>query len=80
MRLAVAINHALAGRRISQVAAAALLSINQPKVSALAHYQLAGFSVERLMKFLNALGCDVEIIVRPGANHRKSGKILVIAA
>jgi Helix-turn-helix domain len=31
------------------------LGINQPKVSALANYRLEGFSVERLMHFLNAL-------------------------
>ena len=37
----------------------------QPKVSALVYYQLAGFSVERLMEFIVALGCDVEIVVRP---------------
>ena len=65
VRLAVAINRQLAERRLTQAAAAARLSINQPKVSALKHYRLEGFSVERLMGFLTALGSDIEIRIRP---------------
>ena len=80
VRLAVAIHRSLTERRLAQTAAADLLGINQPKISALVNYQLAGFSVERLLHFLNALGCDVEIVVRRKANPRKSGKILVSAA
>jgi predicted XRE-type DNA-binding protein len=38
------------------VAAAERLHLNQPKISALANYRLSGFSVERLIHFLNALG------------------------
>src|SRR5579872_4437851 len=40
-RLAVAINGVIARRRLSQVKAAPLLGINQPKVSALTKYRLA---------------------------------------
>src|ERR1700733_9975998 len=64
VRLAVEIIRLINARRLSQVAAAALLAINQPKVSALKHYKLDGFSVERLMKFLLALGQDVEIGIK----------------
>ncbi|MFL6604756.1 MAG: helix-turn-helix domain-containing protein [Steroidobacteraceae bacterium] len=56
-------------RRLSQVSAAALLKVNQPKVSALKNYKLDGFSVERLMTFLLCLGQDVEIRIR---SHGKS--------
>jgi predicted XRE-type DNA-binding protein len=80
VRLAVAINQAIKGRRLSQAGAAHLLDINQPKISALANYQLDGFSVERLMRFLNALGRDVEIVVRRRPRSRKIGRILVTAA
>ena len=38
------------------------LEINKPKVSTLLHYKLEGFSVERLIRFLVALGQDVEIV------------------
>jgi len=76
----VAINQVIKERRLSQSDAAGLLKINQPKISALANYQLEGFSVERLLRFLNALGRDVEIVVRRRAKSRKPGKILVTAA
>jgi len=80
VRLAVAINQIIKDRRLSQTDAAAMLEINQPKISALANYQLEGFSVERLMRFLNALGRDVEIVVRRKSRSSKPGRILVTAA
>src|SRR5580693_1546209 len=73
VRLAVAINQAIKDRRLSQVGAAQLLEINQPKISALANYRLDGFSVERLMRFLNALGRDIEIVVRKRPRSQKIG-------
>ncbi len=80
VRLALAINQALRERRCSQTQAAALLDVSQPKVSALANYQLAGFSVERLLRFLNALGRDVEIVVRKKPRSRQNGRVRVSAA
>jgi predicted XRE-type DNA-binding protein len=80
-RLAVAINRQLESRRVTQAAAALALSINQPKVSALKHYKLDGFSVERLMTFLTALGSDIEIRVRaPKKASSSPGRIFVEAA
>lgn len=64
VRLAVAINQIVEESRLSQAGAAQRLRVNQPKISALANYRLEGFSVERLMNFLNALGRDVEIVIR----------------
>src|SRR4051794_7165426 len=58
----------LAERKLTQARAAKLLGIDQPKVSALLRGRLDGFSTERLFRFLNALGRDVEIAVRP-ARH-----------
>jgi predicted XRE-type DNA-binding protein len=80
VRLAVAIHQIIQERRLSQTAAADLLGISQPKISALVNYQLDGFSVERLLRFLNALGRDVEIVVRRIPKSRKPGRILVSAA
>ncbi len=79
VRLAVAINRQIKSRRLTQTAAARMLSINQPKISALKHYQLDGFSVERLMMFLTALGSDIVIQIRPHPG-RQPGRILVQAA
>jgi hypothetical protein len=57
-----------------------LLGVTQPKVSALRHYKLAGFSVERLMNLLTALDLDVEIVIRRKPRSRKAGRIRVVAA
>lgn len=80
VRLAVAINHIIGSQRLSQIAAARRLNINQPKVSALSNYRLDGFSVERLMNFLTALDRDIEIIIRRKPSSRRAAKILVTAA
>jgi predicted XRE-type DNA-binding protein len=80
LRLAHAINGVIARRRLTQVAAAAKLGVNQPKVSALANYKLDGFSVERLMTFLTALDRDVEIVIRRKPRSRAAGRISVVAA
>jgi predicted XRE-type DNA-binding protein len=51
-------------RKLTQMAAAELLGTDQPRVSALLHGRLEGFSCERLFLFLNALDQDVEILIR----------------
>lgn len=80
VRLAVEINRIIETGRISQAGASQLLQINQPKISSLANYKLDGFSVERLMNFLTALGADVQIIIRKKPRSRRPGKIHVTAA
>ena len=80
VRLAVEIVRLINARRVSQTAAAALLDINQPKVSALKHFKLDGFSVERLISFLLALGQDVEIRIRSRGTSKSAGRISVQAA
>jgi predicted XRE-type DNA-binding protein len=49
---------------MTQAEAAELLGIDQPKISALVNGKLSGFSTARLFRFLNALGQDVEIVVK----------------
>jgi predicted XRE-type DNA-binding protein len=77
--LAVQILRILEKRGLTQAAAARILGVNQPKVSALVNCRLEGFSVERLMIFLTALGRDVEITVRPRRSARTPGRIQVTA-
>ncbi len=77
VRLAVAINQIVEARRLSQTAAARLLDINQPKISALVNYRLEGFSVERLMHFLNALDRDVEIVIKKKPRSKRAARIVV---
>jgi len=77
-QLATYIRHVLKRRRLTQAAAARLMGIDQPKVSALLNGRLAGFSSERLMRLLTALGHDVEILVKAKPRGRSRGRILVI--
>jgi predicted XRE-type DNA-binding protein len=53
----------IAEQNLTQTQAASLLGIDQPKISALLRGKLAGFSTDRLFRFLNALGSNVEIRV-----------------
>ena len=63
--LVVKIDRIIRQRHLTQAAAAQLIGIDQPKVSAMLAGQFRGYSVERLMRFLVALGHDVEIVVKP---------------
>jgi predicted XRE-type DNA-binding protein len=78
-RLGVAICRIVEQKRLTQAQIAEMLGISQPKVSALLHYKLEGYSVERLMRFLVALGQDVEIVVRAKPRTRLA-RIAVTAA
>lgn len=75
--LAIMINRLIAARRLTQADAAQLLGTTQPKVSDLTRGRLGGFSMERLYRFLNALGQDVEIVVRPKPRSRKQARVKV---
>jgi predicted XRE-type DNA-binding protein len=54
--------------------------VTQPKVSALGHYKLADFSVERLMALLTALDQDIEIVIKRKPRSRRAARISVSAA
>lgn len=75
--LAWEIDHIIKKRKLTQEKAAKIMGINQPKVSALLHRKLSGFSVERLMHFLNQLGQDIDIVVRPKPRNRKNARVNV---
>jgi predicted XRE-type DNA-binding protein len=66
------------GRKLTQVRAGALLGISQADVSDLVRGKLQGFSTDRLFRFLNALGQDVEIVVRARRSARAAGRLRVL--
>ena len=68
--LTAKISEIIEAKGLTQAAAAKVLAIDQPKVSALLRGKLTGFSTERLIKFLNALGRDVEIVVKDRSRRR----------
>lgn len=78
--LSIQIHDIIKRRHLTQAQAAELLGIDQPKVSALIRGRLKGFSMERLFHFLNLLGRDVQIVVKPKARSRQLGSLRVASA
>ena len=62
---------------LTQVQAGDLLGIDQGTVSKLLNGRLDGFSQERLIRYLNALGNDVEIVVRRSKRLGYQGNLTV---
>lgn len=76
--LAVKINGLIERRGLTQAAAALMLGMPQPKVSAIRNYKLRGVSLERLMQALTALDQRVQIVVSP--SRRKGDARIDVAA
>ena len=70
-QLVVKIDRLMKERGLKQSAAAALFGVRQPDVSKMLRGDFRQFSVERLMRFLVALGQDVEIVVKPAHASRE---------
>ena len=64
-------------RGLTQEAAAAVLGVDQADVSDLVRGKLRGFSTDRLIRFLNALGQDVDIVIYTSPHTRRPGTIRV---
>ena len=75
--LAAKIATLIESKGLTQVSAAKLLGIDQPKVSALLRGRLAGFSFERFMRFLLMLGQDIKITVQPAPRSRTRARVHV---
>ncbi len=77
-QLASHIRYLIKRHRLTQTAAATVMGIDQPKVSALLNGRLSNFSSERLMRLLTALGQDVDITIRDKPRKRAQGRIRVL--
>jgi predicted XRE-type DNA-binding protein len=64
-------------QELTQAAAARRLGVEQPDVSKMLKGHFRQFSVERLMRFLVALGHDVEIVVRPVTARAKAAQLTI---
>jgi predicted XRE-type DNA-binding protein len=76
--LAHQISELISARKLTQMEAAELLGIDQPKVSALVRGKLSSFSTDRLFRFLNALGSNVEIRVIPNSLSDRQAQTRVV--
>jgi len=72
-QLAGEIGRAIKARRMTQEDAAALLGIDQSKISRITRGQFRGISEARLLELVAKLGHDVQIVIRPV--RRRAGKI-----
>ncbi len=73
-QLAARICSIIQERGLTQVQAAEILNVNQPKISALMRGNLDGFSSDRLFRFLNCLDQEVVILIKPNPNpNRQAG-------
>jgi len=77
-QLVFKIDRIMKARRLKQVEAARLFGVRQPDVSKMLRGEFRQFSVERLLRFLVALGQDVEIVVRPHRD-KKDAPVLRVA-
>ena len=59
-------------RRLKQVEAAHLFGVRQPDISKMLRGEFRQFSVERLLRFLVALGQNVEIVVKPHHDRKNA--------
>lgn len=79
-KLAGQISDIISQRNLTQSEAADLLGIDQPKVSALTRGKLSGFSLERLFRFLNTLGNNVEIRIVSNVHPNDQAQTRVVSA
>lgn len=71
--LAVKLNDLIDKRSLSQIEAAHITGMTQPKVSQVRRYKLQNISLERLMQALVSLDQHVEIVVRPARRAHAAG-------
>jgi len=79
-KLTVEIYKLLKKRGVTQKEAAKLLGTTQAQVSALMRCKPVSVSVGRLMEFLNILGQDIEVTVRPTARAKAGDMSVVVQA
>lgn len=73
------ISAALKSKDLNQTAAAKVFGMSQPDVSRMLAGEFRPFSIERLMRFLVALGHDVKIVVEPPRRTRTRPAQIVVA-
>lgn len=76
--LALKINQLIKLKGYKQAQAAKLLGVDQAKISLLKRGRLASFSMERLIKYLNRLAQDIEIIIKPAKKTAHYGSLRVL--
>ena len=75
-KLALHIAELVEAKGLKQDEAAKRMGIDQPKVSRILRGQFREFSIERLLGFLRAIGCSVDIVLRNGTRIPASFRVV----
>lgn len=78
--LAAEIGEIIKHRQLTQVQAAEVLGMPQPKLSGMLRGQFRGISETKMLDCMNRLGRDVEIVVRKSTRSRATGRTSVVFA
>lgn len=70
--LVIEISKVIKKKKLTQAEAAEIFGISQPKLSELLSGHFRGYSIERLIHFLNEIGQDVDIVVKSKPRNRKA--------
>ena len=70
----------LKDRKLNQTEAARIMGVSQPDVSRMLKGQFRDVSVERIMRMLAKLGCEVDIVVKSQGRKKAFATIHVDAA
>jgi predicted XRE-type DNA-binding protein len=74
------ISEIIRNKGLTQVEAAKILGLTQPKLSGILRGQFRGVSERKLIDCLTSLGRDVEIVVKDAPRRRAGGKLTVVFA
>lgn len=78
MELAHKINALIEQTGMNQTQAARVLGVDRARVSDLSRGRIRDFSIDKLFEFLNKLGQDIEVSIRP--KRQKQPSLHVVAA
>jgi predicted XRE-type DNA-binding protein len=76
--LALQIAQLIKKRGLRQTDVAEILGVDQAKVSKLVRGRISGFTSDRLFRYLEALGCNVRIVLKENRSLRARGKTKVL--
>ena len=79
-QLTTKIGEIIKRRKLTQVQAAELLGMTQPKLSNLLRGQFRGISEAKMLECLTRLGRNVEIVVKPAGRSQSTGHVSVVFA
>jgi predicted XRE-type DNA-binding protein len=78
--LALKISEIITQRHLTQMEAALVLGMPQPKLSKLLRGQFHGVSETKMLECLNKLGRDIQIVIRKANRDKRIGRTSVVFA